>query len=137
MDSSIEIFIVDLPIHNFNFDLSSDALFDTALKAVDVGSQQRVKRFYRKEDAWSVCKDLRFAYTSLIYSLGCLIGRILPLNTVRRLMDDRQSAILIQTTATGKPFVVRSQCICRKYFNFYSGISDSPPSIWVQYLTRQ
>ena len=105
MDSSIEIFIVDLPIHNF--DLLSDALFDTALKAVDVGSQQRVERFYRKEDAWSVCKGHQFAYTSLICSTGCLIGRILPLNMVRRLMDDRQSEIMIQTTATGKPFVVR------------------------------
>jgi hypothetical protein len=105
MHSSIEIFIVDLPIHNL--DLSSDALFDTALKVVDVGSQQRVERFYRKEDAWSVCKGHRFAFTPLTYSPGCLIGRILPLNIVRRLMEDRQSEILIQTTATGKPFVVR------------------------------
>jgi len=109
MQSSIEIFIVDLSTQNF--DLSSDVLFDTALKAVDVGSQQRVERFYRKEDAWSVCKGHRFAYTSLIYSPGCLIGRILPLNAVRRIMDDGQSEILIQTTATGKPFVV-----CRIWF---------------------
>ena len=108
MDSSIEIFIVDLPIHNP--DLLSNALFDAALKAVNVGSQQRVERFYRKEDAWSVCKGHQFAYASLIYVTGCLIGRILPLNTVRRLMDDRQSEITIQTTATGKPFVVRRIC---------------------------
>src|SRR5258706_4523533 len=108
MDSSIEIFIVDLPIHNS--DLLSNALFDTALKAVDVGSQRRVERFYRKEDAWSVCEGHKFAYASLIYSIGCLIGRILHLNTVHRLIDGRQSEIMIQTTATGKPFVVRRIC---------------------------
>ena len=105
MDPSIEVFIVDLHIHNL--DRLNDTLFDIALKAVDVGSQQRVRKFYRKEDAWSVCKGHRLAYLSLTYFLGCLIGRILPLNTVRRLMDDRQSEIVIQTTATGKPFVVR------------------------------
>jgi len=104
MDSSVEIFIVDLHIHKS--DLLNDALFDTALKAVDVESQQRIKRFYRKEDAWSVCNDRRSAYMSLMCSPGCLFGRILPLNTVRRLMDDRQSEILIRTTATGKPFLV-------------------------------
>jgi hypothetical protein len=54
MDSGIEMVIVGLPIHDFG--LLSDALFDIALEAVDAGSQQRVKRFYRKEDAWSVCK---------------------------------------------------------------------------------
>jgi len=79
MDTGVEILIVDLPIHNL--DLLSDALFDTALNAVDVESQQRVKMFYRREDAWSVSKGQRFAYMSLICSYapqGVLLGASCP-----------------------------------------------------------
>ena len=61
MHSGVEVFIVDLPIHNIR--LMSDPLFHTALNAVDVESQQRVKKFYRRDDAWSVCKGHRLIYT--------------------------------------------------------------------------
>jgi hypothetical protein len=106
MDPGVAIFVVDLPMRNS--DLLSDTLFDAALKAVDLESQQRAKRFYRKEDAWSVCMitDVHIRHSHAPHT-GCLIGRILPLNTVRRLMDDRQCQVAIQTIATGKPFLVR------------------------------
>ncbi|KZW03951.1 4'-phosphopantetheinyl transferase [Exidia glandulosa HHB12029] len=73
----------------FAADGLTDDLFERALASVDDSSRARIRKFFRREDAWR-----------------CLVGRILP----RYLLLKRGvalSAIDIAYTQSGKPYIAR------------------------------